>query len=178
MQLEERFGATESAPQSGIAVVQVAIVVRELEKSLRHYCKVLGWNPWRVYDFRTLDHVDTRVRGEPSSYAMRTAICRVGNVDFEVIEPLGPSPYTEFLETRGEGLHHIQIRGKDPQALRERLANSGVPFLMGGQVRLGPDAALEYAYHDGTDELHLFIESTFGDRERLLNLKPVIFDAA
>lgn len=44
----------------------------------------------------------------------------------------------------------------------------------GGRIRLDEDSSLEYAYHDGGDELHLFVETTYGDRERLLNLKPVL----
>jgi len=170
MQLEDAQGV--ASPE--IAVVQVAIVVRDLEESIRAYRRLLGWGPWRVYDFRELDHVDTRIRDAPASYAMRTAIHRVGLIDFEIIEPLGPSPYTEFLDEHGPGLHHIQVRSSDGDGLRARLRESGLNCVMGGRIRLSADAALEYAYHDGAESLHLFLESTYGDRQRLLDFQPQI----
>lgn len=166
MQLEDSHGTDNP----GIGVVQVAIVVRDLDESIDAYRRLLGWTNWRVYDFRELEHVGTRIRQAEASYSMRTAIHRTGLVDFEIIEPIGPSPYTEFLEEKGPGLHHIQVRSKDSDALHDQLSASGLPFLMGGTIRIGPDAELDYVYHDATDALHLFLESTYGDRERLLGL--------
>lgn len=172
MELDDRLMVESEETAHGIIVVQVAIVVRDLERTVESYERVLGWGPWRIYDFRDLPHVDTRVGPgkEKREYSMRTAACLVGGITFEIIEPVGPSPYTEFLEERGEGLHHIQLRGSDPAALRERLQNSGMPYMMGGKMDFGPDEILEYDYHDGSEDLHLYIESTYGKRERLLGI--------
>ncbi|MEU6646720.1 VOC family protein [Saccharomonospora sp. NPDC046836] len=165
----------DSTPdRSAMSVVQVAIVVRDLEATIRAYRRALGWGPWRVYDFRELAHHSTAVRGTPATYAMRTALTRVGQVDFEIIEPLGPSPYQEFLDSNGQGLHHIQCRSDDPAGMRVRLEESGLPALMGGHIRVSADVDLEYAYHDGGDALHLILETTYGDREQLLSLPTTI----
>lgn len=174
MQLEE-----VAEGSAGLVVVQVAIVVRDLDATIREYRRTLGWGPWRVYDFGDLDHVDTRIGDRAVAYTMRTALCRVGAIDFEIIEPIGPSPYADFIAERGEGLHHIQVRSTDPDTMRHRIDSSGLPFVMGGRIRLADDpaeddASLEYQYHDGAGRLHLYVESTYGDRERLLNLMPTI----
>ena len=160
-------------PADALHLVQVAIVVRDLERTVASYIELLGWRPWRVYDFRRLAHTGTHVRGVPTPYAMRAAQARVGGIDFEVIEPLGPSPYQDFLDVRGEGLHHIQVRGEAPYAARRRLAGT-LDVLLGGKVDIDDTSSLEYEYYDGTDELHLYVEATYGDRERLLTLKPTM----
>ena len=38
----------------------------------------------------------------------------LGDMEFEVIQPdYGPNPYSEFLETRGPGIHHIKEKIDD-----------------------------------------------------------------
>ena len=89
-------------------ISQVAIVVKNLEEAMKKYWETLGLGPWSIYTFAPPRLKDTYVRGKPVKYSMRLAITMVGNVMVELIEPLeGPSIYKEFLETKGEGLHHI-----------------------------------------------------------------------
>ena len=38
--------------QGGLAITQVAAVVKDLRKSLEHYHKALGWGPWNVYEHK------------------------------------------------------------------------------------------------------------------------------
>lgn len=46
--------------------------------------------------------------GEPCSFAAYYHFISLGNTDLEVIEPRGGlSPYTEFLDTGGVGVHHL-----------------------------------------------------------------------
>ncbi len=153
----------EKKEASGTAVVtQVAVVVRDLEAAMRAYHRTFGWGPWRIYDLREPLHHDTSVRGEPVRYSMRTAVTRVGGLDFELVEPLeGPSPYKEFLEEKGERLHHIMCQAADGQDfdVAARLAECGLPELMSGAV--GDEAT--YAYHDGTgDDLKVIVETMVG----------------
>lgn len=139
-------------------VTQVAVVVRDLDAAIRAYHRVLGWGPWRIYDFDQLPHHGTTVRAAPATYSMRTALTRVGGLDFEIVEPgEGPSPYREFLEEKGEGLHHILCRDPDGGSSRilDRMSEHGLPVLMAGSV----GDILDYAYHDGGGELNVLIET-------------------
>jgi methylmalonyl-CoA/ethylmalonyl-CoA epimerase len=151
----------EQAPE----VTQVAVVVADLDAALEAYHRILGWGPWRVYDFDRLPHTGTTVRGEPAEYSMRTAVTRVGGVDFELVEPgPGASPYREFLQRHGPGLHHVMCRSTDGDgaAVSDRLAAAGLPLLFGGSVA----GVLDYAYHDGTAQLGVLVETVRYGRPR------------
>lgn len=153
----------EGKGSSGAVVVtQVAVVVRDLEAAMRAYHRTFGWGPWRIYDLCEPLHHDTSVRGEPARYSMRTAVTQVGGLNFELVEPLeGQSPYKEFLEEKGEGLHHIMCQTAEGEDfdVAARLAECGLPVLMSGAVG---DAAT-YAYHDGTsDGLKVIVETMVG----------------
>jgi methylmalonyl-CoA/ethylmalonyl-CoA epimerase len=145
----------------GVVVKQIAIVVRDLDATMLEYHRAFAWGPWRIYDFRHLPHHDTHVRGEFVDYSMRTAVTRVGGVDLELVEPLeGPSQYQEFLDQKGEGLHHIMCQDSDGGSTRvlAALTEQGLPVVMGGSVGTG----LTYAYHDGGDGLKVLIETLEG----------------
>ena len=48
--------------------------------------------------------------GEPLDSAWRLALARVGQVYWELIQPLDDrSTYGEFLAEKGEGVHHIGV---------------------------------------------------------------------
>jgi methylmalonyl-CoA/ethylmalonyl-CoA epimerase len=143
----------------GITISQVAIVVRDLDAAMAAYHRIFGWGPWQVIDYAKLPHHDTAVRGTPTPYTMRTALADVGGVQFEIVEPgEGASHYREFLETKGEGLHHLILETPDGQAATMDclLRAQGIPVLMSGAV----GDLVDYAYHDASEELKLTLETT------------------
>ena len=97
----------------------VAIVVRNLEASLRFYRDTLGIAPSRVLDF---PQEGVRIAFLPMGGP--------GGSEIELLEPLNPETgVARFLEKRGEGLHHICLQVADiDRALRELQAN-GTPVL-------------------------------------------------
>jgi methylmalonyl-CoA/ethylmalonyl-CoA epimerase len=156
-----------------VVVTQVALVVRDLEAAMAAYGRVLGWGPWRVYDFTELPHTNTTVRGEPVDYTMRTAVTRVGGLDLELVEPgEGPSQYQEFLAEHGEGLHHLMCQDDsaapdDPVATR--LTEHGLAPLMSGSVG---DAGTSYTYFDGGARLGGLIVETMRNPPGAPHLRP------
>ena len=89
---------------------QVCVVVRDLRMAMEHYVNVLGIGPWRVYTYGAPLVRRMTYRGQPADYQMRLAFCQTPTVMLELIQPTrGPSLYTEFLETRGEGMHHFGV---------------------------------------------------------------------
>lgn len=97
----------------------VAIVVRNLEASLRFYRDILGIAPSRVLDF---PQEGVRIAFLPMG--------GLGGSEIELLEPLNPETgVARFLEKRGEGLHHICLQVADiDRALRELQAD-GTPVL-------------------------------------------------
>lgn len=97
----------------------VAIVVRDLDASLRFYRDTLGISPSRVLDF--------------PSEGVKIAFLPLGGPggsEIELLEPADPeSGVARFLEKRGEGLHHICLEVPDIDRALDELRAAGIPVL-------------------------------------------------
>ena len=71
-----------------LQISQIAVVVRDLEKTMEQYTKLLGWGPWNVYRHEPPRLHDTVVRGESVEYTMLGAETHVGDMGFELLQPL------------------------------------------------------------------------------------------
>ena len=75
---------------------------------------------------------------------MKIAAARIGNIQWELIQPLsGRSSYHEFLEEKGEGLHHVAIAVEDFDKTVAALEKHGIGTVMTGRFREST-----YAYLD------------------------------
>jgi glyoxalase/bleomycin resistance protein/dioxygenase superfamily protein len=128
----------------------VSIVVHDLEQTVRDYVERGGLGPWAIYTYAPPDLQNMRIRGKPATYSMRLALAWADGILWELIQPLeGPSVYREFLDTRGEGVHHVGQVQKTHMSLRDALAafeQQGCPPLMEGSYK-GTDFA--YVATDG-----------------------------
>ena len=90
--------------------MQVSLVVRDLDATMRTYVHEYGIGPWEIYEFNPETVVDMVKDGEPVECSWRLALTMVGSVQWELIQPLDDkSMYAEFLATKGEGLHHVAL---------------------------------------------------------------------
>lgn len=65
-----------------------------------------------------------------SRYQMRYRMCRLGNVDFELMEPTSESGViADFLKRRGQGLHHIAFAVDDIETGFSNFKEKGVSFV-------------------------------------------------
>ena len=93
-------------------------------------------------------------RGKPVVYTMKLALTQIGNIQWELIEPLtGPSTYKEFLNQTGGGLHHIACDVGDYDQAVATLAKHDIGILMSGST-----PADSYAYLDTEKALGTIIE--------------------
>lgn len=135
---------------------QVGIVVRDLEKSMKHYATVLGVGPWEVMTLDDSFFVEPTYRGRPAKHRFKVALGMSGAMQIELIQPVdGESIYADFLNEHGEGLHHLgHIRVEDlPRAIKE-FEKQGAPCIQGGRL---PDGG-GYAYMDTTASLGVITE--------------------
>ena len=73
---------------------------------------------------------------EVPRYAMHYRMCRVGKVDFEVMAPTGDTGViSDFLQKRGEGLHHIAFAVDDIESTMNTLREKNVRFVDDAPVR-------------------------------------------
>ena len=69
-------------------ISQVAIVVRDLQKTMEHYWNTLGIGPWQIYTVEPPFLHDTKYRGKPGQFKMKIALAMVGSLNVELIQPL------------------------------------------------------------------------------------------
>ncbi|MDP7286224.1 MAG: VOC family protein [Dehalococcoidales bacterium] len=106
----------------------VATIVRDINQAIEHYRTLeIGAFPPFIELEGITPLVEKATYGQPSDYSidMRHAEGSVGDLCFELIELLtGDTPARDFLEKKGEGIHHIGRGRHQPgnrQAGRERL---------------------------------------------------------
>lgn len=97
-------------------LTEVGIAVKDLEAATRLFVDLLGAE---AGDMITMDH-----------YKMRYRMCRLGKVDFELMEPIGDEGViASFLRSKGEGLHHIAFAVQDIEEGMASLKSKGVRFV-------------------------------------------------
>ena len=105
-------------------VSQVGIVVRDIEKATEYYTATFGIGPFSI---REVDMDGVMLRGKPVSTKIKAAFAQSGPLQIEFIQPVeGENIYTEFLASKGEGLHHLGFRVDDMEGMLAALAKEGI----------------------------------------------------
>jgi len=87
--------------------IEIAIVTRNVKTTMQGLSR-LGLGPWRSYTFTPENTSNQTYRGEPSPFVMRVCFAQLGDMIWELIQPLsGRTIFQEFLDRHGEGIHHI-----------------------------------------------------------------------
>jgi glyoxalase/bleomycin resistance protein/dioxygenase superfamily protein len=145
-----------------LPISQIAIVVRDIRDALGKYYSALGWGPWNVYEHKPPALHDTYLRGEPTEFTMLGAETHVGPIVVELIQPVqGPSIYQEWLDTHGEGLHHIAVMRPTPEeseSTRAHFKALGGDLLMEGRI----GESIHFYYLDTEPLLKVIFESGTG----------------
>jgi methylmalonyl-CoA/ethylmalonyl-CoA epimerase len=93
-------------------MMQIGIVVRDLDATIKKYVDEYGIGPWERHEELTPENAtDLRVYGQPAApWRVAAASTMVGQVMWELIEPLDDeSVFAHFLAEKGEGVHHIAV---------------------------------------------------------------------
>ena len=139
-------------------VKQIALVVRDLDASVRAYWALLRVGPWTSYTLTPDILKDMTYGGEPAEFSFRHALAWKGDVQFELVQPLsGPSIFADHLAEHGEGLHHVGIYVPDqPRAMRE-LEAEGYRCLQSARG-FGAEGDGAFAYFETDHPLATIIE--------------------
>jgi methylmalonyl-CoA epimerase len=93
----------------------VGIIVHNLDDTLKIYEKIFGLKPTTV---------KTAMEGKA-----RVAFVPAGDGEIELIQPLDPNmPQSKFLQTRGQGIHHISLSTDNIESEVDRMRKEGVAF--------------------------------------------------
>ena len=109
----------------------IAILVEEIDVSLRFWHDILGIEPSQVIDV--------------PQEAAQVAFLPVGESEIELVQPAtADSSLRRYLGKHGPGMHHLCLEVDDIRGLIEKLKTRGV-ILINDQPRQGEDGRL-YAF--------------------------------
>ena len=116
-------------------IMQIAICVRDLDATIQRYEDDFGIGPWTRWDTSPESFPEQYEHGQPSQTSTRCAAVYVGSVMLEVFQPVSEnSIFTQFLEEKGEGVHHIGVRAVDYDALIAAQVEQGNTFPLQGHI--------------------------------------------
>jgi len=114
--------------------VQIGIVVRDLDAAMRKYVDDYGIGPWKIYEFNPGNAKDLREYGQPVKRSWRLAIAMVGQLQWELIEPLdNEGIYARFLAEKGGGVHHIAVAAPSFAEMLAMEAERGIDVVLSGE---------------------------------------------
>ena len=94
----------------------LGIAVKSIEKARNFYENVLGLR---------CENIE-----EVESQKVRTAFFKIGETHIELLEPTADdSPIAKFIESRGEGIHHISYKTDDIDEQLARAAGEGCKLI-------------------------------------------------
>jgi len=147
-------GKTDEPIITNRTVTQVAVIVKDIDKAREAWADVLGVDPPEASVAESHPSRPTRYRGNPSDAKAKLAFFDMGNLQIELIQPLGGnSTWQEFLDKNGEGIHHIAFSVKDINGIEKKFELQGMPTVQNG----GWDGGA-YSYIDASARLGCILE--------------------
>ena len=135
-------------------VAQVAIVVKDIDKARNAWAEVLGVKVPEVSIAEGHFSRPTLYKGSPSDAKAKLAFFAMDNLQIELIQPLGgKSTWQDYLDTYGEGIHHIAFEVKGIDGVGKRFELQGDPT-----VQLGGWDGGAYSYIDASKDLGCMLE--------------------
>lgn len=137
-------------------VVQIAVVVRDLDAAVDAYCSLLGVEKPTVLKEGKPEVTQVVYRGESTEAKCRFMFIQTPLIEIELIEPGdSPSTWKDYLDTKGESVHHIAFLVKNLDEKVAELEAMGYPLIQKGYFFTGNG---KYAYMDTVSDYHVIIE--------------------
>ncbi len=139
-------------------LAQVGFIVRDIEKSKKVFAEFFGVPVPPTIDGGSYDITGTTYQGEPAPDAnCSMAFFNVGpSTQIELIQPNGvKSTWQDFLDTHGEGIHHIAFQVKNMNEKISACEGFGMKCVQRGKYG---DGKGEYAYLDAFKDMKCLVE--------------------
>ena len=140
------------------AVVQIGFIVRDIEETKRKFAEFLGLSIPDCIDGGDYTITGTVVDGQPAPEAncLMAFFNLSSGLQLELIQPNGvKSTWQDFLNEKGEGIHHIAFDVKGMDQHLTKCEQLGMSCVQRGKYSSGDG---EYAYLDARSSLKCFIE--------------------
>lgn len=151
---------------------QVAWVVNDLERSIRHWLNTTGVGPFFVIRHAKLERIE--YRGAPAALDMSAGLAQAGPIQIELIQQHddGPSAYRDAFPKGQEGFHHLCTMTDSFDADVDRYRSQGCPA-----VTQGAFGDMRFVYVDTRASLGHMTE-IIEDRDSVKKMFKLIADAA
>src|SRR5262245_18956843 len=135
---------------------QIAFVVKDITAAERFLTEKMGVP--RFFRLNDVEVHEPSYRGGVGNFHMHLSLGYAGNSQIELIQHLsGQSIYKEFLDKRGEGLHHLGFIVPDHDKVIADFTANGFPVIQSG--RIGNSPGVKFAYFDPKAIIGAIMES-------------------
>jgi len=145
-----------SAPTNNV-VIQKAWVLSNIEQAAQKWSAALNIGPFYLTEYKPAVFENIEYRGKPGKLHMKTAIAYAGDVQIELVEPLGsyPCAYFDTIDEGSSGFHHLCYWSDDIDADLAHYAKQGFEVANQGQMAFGGP---RFAYIDASATIGCMIE--------------------
>jgi catechol 2,3-dioxygenase-like lactoylglutathione lyase family enzyme len=141
-------------PLGSRVLTQVGIIVKDIEQSVETFSRVLGVDKPPIIITDDYDKAHTSYHGQPSHAKAKLAFFNMGQVQIELIEPIGePSTWKDHLDKNGPSVHHIAFVVPDTEKAIAYLSEQGIPVDQRGDYTGG-----RYTYLNSVPQLGVALE--------------------
>ena len=134
------------------------MVVPDLQKSMQKCVFDYGIGPMYILEFNPGCVSDMYLYGEKKNYSMNIGVCAIGDVRYELVEPISKSIYTDYLDRYGDGIiHHLKLGVDNYYDTLEYLESAGIKIIQSGH-QLGDKGKNMLSYLDTSDSLGFLLE--------------------
>ncbi|MCL2762048.1 MAG: VOC family protein [Treponema sp.] len=140
------------------AIVQVGLIVKDVEKTKQKWAAFLGVPVPPTIPAGDHAVTQTKYKGKsaPKASCLMAFFDAGPNMQLELIQPNGEkSTWQDFLDKKGEGIHHIAFHVNGMKKIIETCEEAGLKCIQQGNYG---DASGEYAYLEGTKDFKCIIE--------------------
>jgi hypothetical protein len=144
-------------------VRQIGYVAKDIEKAMQEWLN-LGVGPWFYTEKVSVRNF--QYRGRPFDLNMSAALSNAGYIQIELIQQRDetPSLYRDFLQTCGEGIHHVSHWVDDFDEKSRILFDLG--YLIGHSGNIGRGGRFAYFINDRLPGTIIEISEMIGFKEK------------
>lgn len=138
---------------------QIGIIVRNVEEAVKNW-EAIGMGPWAINEMsgENPPTTDLTIDGVARhGKVARQAFLSAYGMEIELIEPVEDSPYKQWLDEHGPGIHHIAAAIDQPyeEVLKEYKEDTGKDPWIRGQ---GIGGLMDFSYLDLREKLGIIVE--------------------
>lgn len=126
----------KSKPEKSVfsKLVHIGVVVKDMDKTVKRL-EALGMGPFAPPPLPP-ELPSIYYRGKQHNSEVKIMQAHVGGIELELFQPVsGMDPWREFLDAKGEGIHHIAFGSDDPFADADKLvAKGGIDVIHSGKL--------------------------------------------